>query len=348
FFLGGGRLCVGGSVRWLGCLNFGSGGSRGGGTPAVGPDATGVGWIYEYALVDRSGRHDLADLRSIQDWYLRYPLQTVQGVSEVVAVGGYVKQYQIEVDPYALLHYNIPLAKVRKAIEESNKDVGGRLIEMAETEYMVRGKGYAQSIEDFKSIAVGVTESGVPIRLQDVANVKLGPELRRGLAELNGEGEVAGGVVVMRYGENAMETIGLVRDKLEQLKAGLPEGVEIVTTYDRRSLIERAIDTLSDTLIQVFIIVSLVCIAFLLHMRSALVVIISLPVGVLVAFIIMRYLGINANIMSLGGIAITIGTMVDGAIVLIENAHKHLERRAVEKGSPLTIDERWGAIGTAV
>ncbi|MEX2326514.1 MAG: efflux RND transporter permease subunit, partial [Pseudomonadales bacterium] len=269
------------------------------------------------------------------------------GVSEVVAIGGFVKQYQIEVDPGALLHYGIPLSKVRQAIKESNKDVGGRLIEMAETEYMVRSRGYAKSIEDFKSIAVAVSKDGVPIRLEDIADIKLGPELRRGLAELNGEGEVAGGVVVMRFGENAMATIGRVREKLEELKASLPEGVEIVTTYDRRGLIERAIGTLSKTLSQVFVIVSLVCIVFLFHLRSSLVVIISLPIGVLIAFIVMKYLGINANIMSLGGIAITIGTMVDGAIVLIENTHKHLERRAAEKGTGLTTAERWQAVRAA-
>ncbi len=333
--------------RVLESLNYVSGRLPAGVTPTLGPDATGVGWIYEYALVDRSGRHDLAQLRSIQDWYLRYPLQTVPGVAEVASVGGYVKQYQVEVDPNALLAYNIPLSKVRMAIKRSNNDVGGRLIEMSETEYMVRGRGYIQSIEDLKVIPVGVDAHGTPIRLEDVATVKLGPELRRGVAELNGEGEVVGGVVVMRFGENALATIRGVRAKLEELKAGLPEGVEIVTVYDRGDLIERAVANLRDKLIEEFIVVSIICMIFLLHARSALVAIVALPVGVLIAFIAMRWQGINANIMSLGGIAITIGAMVDGAIVLIENAHKHLERAGKAAGGPLTPMQRWAAIAEA-
>lgn len=315
--------------------------------PTLGPDATGVGWIYEYALVDKTGRHDLAQLRSIQDWYLRYPLQTVPGVSEVASVGGYVKQYQVEVDPNALRSYDISLSKVKQAIMRSNRDVGGRLVEMAETEYMVRGRGYIKSIDDLKGIPVAVDHKGTPVRLQDVANVHLGPELRRGVAELNGEGEVAGGVVVMRYGENALATIQRVREKLESLKDGLPEGVEIVPVYDRGDLIERAVDNLSVKLIEESIVVSLICILFLLHVRSALVAIISLPIGILIAFTIMKWQGINANIMSLGGIAIAIGAMVDGAIVMIENAHKHLERVLSEKGRELTSSERWQAIGDA-
>ncbi len=317
-------------------------------TPTLGPDATGVGWIYEYALVDRSGRHDLAQLRSIQDWYLRYPLQTVPGVSEVASVGGYVKQYQVEVDPNALAAYGISLAQVRRAIQRSNQDVGGRLIEMAETEYMVRGLGYIRSVADLESIPVGVDpDDGTPIRLKDVAHVHLGPELRRGLAELNGEGEVVGGVVIMRWGENALATIERVREKLEELKAGLPEGVEIVTVYDRGGLIERAVDNLVEKLIEESIVVSIICILFLLHARSALVAIITLPIGILIAFIIMRLQGLNANIMSLGGIAIAIGAMIDGAIVMIENAHKRLEHAEQEKGRALTNAERWRVIGMA-
>jgi Cu(I)/Ag(I) efflux system membrane protein CusA/SilA len=317
-------------------------------SPALGPDATGVGWIYEYALVDRSGKHDLADLRSLQDWYLRYPLQTVEGVAEVASVGGYVKQYQVEVDPNVLLAYKIPLSKVKMAIQRSNNDVGGKLIEMAETEYMVRGKGYLRGIDDLKTIPVGVDGNGTPIRLQDVANIHLGPELRRGLVEFNGEGEVAGGIVIMRYGENALTTIERVREKLTELAKGLPEGVEIVPVYDRGNLIERAVDNLKGKLIEESLVVSFICIIFLLHARSALVAILTLPIGILMAFIVMRWQGVNANIMSLGGIAIAIGAMVDGAIVLIENAHKHLENAAKRKnGELLSNEERWQAIASA-
>ena len=338
--------------RVLESINYVSGRLPQGITPTLGPDATGVGWIYEYALVDKTGKHDLAQLRSLQDWYLRYPLQTVEGVSEVASVGGYVKQYQVEVDPNALLRYNIPLNKIRMAIKMSNKDVGGRLVEMAETEYMVRGLGYVQSIDDLNSIPVGVDANGTPIRLQDVAHVQIGPELRRGLVDLNGEGEVAGGVVIMRFGENALATIQAVRAKLEELKAGLPDGVEIVPVYDRGDLIERAVKSLNTSLMQELIIVSLVVILFLLHARSAFVAIITLPLGILMAFIVMRIQGLNANIMSLGGIAITIGTMVDGAIVMVENAHSRLaeasEKKASEgKGNELTLDERWKTIGAS-
>ena len=336
--------------RVLESLNYVSGRLPQGISPTLGPDATGVGWIYEYALVDKTGKHDLAQLRSLQDWYLRYPLQAVEGVAEVASVGGFVKQYQVEVDPNALLRYNIPLNKIKMAIKMSNQDVGGRLVEMAETEYMVRGLGYIKSIEDIKSIPVSVDVDGTPIRLQDVAQVHIGPELRRGVVELNGEGEVAGGVVIMRFGENALATIQAVRAKLDELKSGLPEGVEIVPVYDRGDLIERAVKSLNTSLLQELIIVSLVVILFLLHARSAFVAIITLPLGILMAFIVMRLQGLNANIMSLGGIAITIGTMVDGAIVMVENGHSRLaevsEKKSREgKGSELTRDEHWKTIG---
>jgi Cu(I)/Ag(I) efflux system membrane protein CusA/SilA len=334
-------------ARVLEGLNFVSGRLPPNVTPSLGPDATGVGWIYEYALVDRTGQNDLAKLRSIQDWYLRYPLQTVPGVAEVASIGGYVKQYQVEVDPNMLVAYGIPLGKVRMAIQRSNRDVGGRLIEMAETEYMVRGLGYIRSVEDLESIAVAVDAHGTPVRLKDVATVQLGPELRRGLAELDGTGEVAGGIVIMRYGENALSTIQGVRDKLDELKAGLPDGVEIVPVYDRGSLIERAVDNLSTTLIIEFALVAAICALFLLHLRSAMVTIITLPIGILIAFIAMRLQGIDANIMSLGGIAIAIGAMVDGPIVLTENAHKHLARVRSEVGRELNNDERWGAVREA-
>lgn len=336
--------------RVLESLNYVSGRLPQGISPTLGPDATGVGWIYEYALVDKTGKHDLAQLRSLQDWYLRYPLQAVEGVAEVASVGGFVKQYQVEVDPNALLRYNIPLNKIKMAIKMSNKDVGGRLVEMAETEYMVRGRGYIKSIDDIKSIPVGVDADGTPIRLQDVAQVHIGPELRRGVVELNGEGEVAGGVVIMRFGENALATIQAVRAKLGELKSGLPEGVEIVPVYDRGDLIERAVKSLNTSLLQELIIVSLVVILFLLHARSAFVAIITLPLGILMAFIVMRFQGLNANIMSLGGIAITIGTMVDGAIVMVENGHSRLaeareKKSREENGSELTLDEHWKTIG---
>jgi len=317
--------------RVLEYLNYVSGRLPAGVNPSLGPDATGVGWIYEYALVDKSGKHDLAELRSIQDWYMRYALQTVNGVSEVASMGGFVKQYQVEVDPNALAEYGIPLAKVKHAIQRSNNDVGGRLVEMGETEYMVRGKGYLKGIPDLESIPVGVDTHGTPILLRNVAHVHLGPELRRGLVELNGEGEVAGGVIIMRYGENALNTIEAVRSKLDELKKGLPEGVEIVPTYDRGGLIERAVENLKDKLFEEFLVISLVCMLFLMHARSALVAIITLPLGVLIAFMLMQWQGLAANIMSLGGIAITLGAMVDGAIVLIENAHKHLEQSLHEK-----------------
>ncbi|SJM90971.1 efflux RND transporter permease subunit [Crenothrix polyspora] len=316
-------------------------------TPTLGPDATGVGWIYEYALVDKTGKHDLAQLRSLQDWYLRYPLQTVSGVSEVASVGGYVKQYQVEVNPNALQTYKIPLSTVITAIKRSNNDVGGRLLEVGETEYMVRGLGYIKSIDDLKIVPVGVDANGTPIRLQDVAQIQIGPELRRGVTELNGEGEVAGGVVIMRFGENALATIKDVRNKLEELKKGLPEGVEIVPVYDRGSLIERAVETLNDALTQELLIVCGLVALFLLHLRSSLVIVITLPLGILMAFTVMKWQGMNANIMSLGGIALAIGDMVDGAVVMVENAHKHLAQAVEKKQAKLTTEERWQAIGNA-
>jgi Cu(I)/Ag(I) efflux system membrane protein CusA/SilA len=333
--------------RVLEYLNYVAGRLPDGVTPTLGPDATGVGWVYEYALVDRSGNHDLAELRSIQDWYMRYALQTVNGVSEVASIGGFVKQYQVEVDPNALAEYDIPLAKVRNAIKRSNNDVGGRLIELGETEFMVRGKGYLRGVNDLQSIPVGVDAHGTPILIRNVAQVHLGPELRRGLVELNGEGEVAGGVIIMRYGQNALTTIKAVRQKLSELKTGLPDGVEIVPTYDRGDLIERAVANLKGKLFEEFLVISLVCILFLMHARSALVAIVTLPLGVLIAFMLMQWQGLAANIMSLGGIAITLGAMVDGAIVLIENAHKHLERSEHNKGSELTGSERWASVGRA-
>ncbi len=333
--------------RVLEYLNYVKGRLPPGVTPTLGPDATGVGWIYEYALVDKTGKHDLAQLRSIQDWYLRYPLQTVPGVSEVASVGGFVKQYQVEVDPNILQAYQIPLSSVITAIKRSNNDVGGRMFEMGETEYMVRGLGYIKSIADLKTIPVGVDASGTPIRLQDVAHIQIGPELRRGITELNGEGEVAGGVVIMRFGENALATIKDVRKKLEELKKGLPAGVEIVTVYDRGSLIERAVDTLTSALSQELIIVCSLVALFLLHLRSSLVVVITLPLGILMAFIMMKMQGMNANIMSLGGIALAIGDMVDGAVVMVENAHKHLAEAVEKKQAKLTAQERWQVIGNA-
>ena len=314
-------------------------------SPTLGPDATGVGWIYEYALIDRSGTHDLSELRSIQDWYLRYPLQTVDGVAEVASIGGYVKQYQIEVDPNALSRFNISLEQLKTAVKKSNNDVGGRLIELAETEYMVRGTGYIQSLQDVEEIPVGTGSNGTPVRVRDVARVQFGPELRRGLVDLDGEGEVAGGVVVMRFGENALATIQGVRAKIEELKKGLPVGVEIVPVYDRGDLIERAVASLTTSLLQELVIVSIVVLIFLLHVRSAFVAMVTVPLGILIAFIVMRFQGLNANIMSLGGIAITIGAMVDGAIVMIENAHSRLAAATARKGGELSSDERWATIG---
>jgi Cu(I)/Ag(I) efflux system membrane protein CusA/SilA len=294
-------------------------------SPALGPDATGVGWVYEYEVSDPTGRHDLAQLRSIQDWYLRYQLQTVPGVSEVASVGGFVKQYQVVVDPNTLSSYGIPLAKVKQAIIRSNNDVGGRVIERSETEYMVRGLGYIKSLKDLENIVVGVDRRGTPVLIRDIALVRLGPDLRRGLTEANGEGEVVGGIVIARFGENARAIIDGVKQKLEELKAGLPPGVVITTAYDRSNLINRAVENLTHKLIEEIVVVALVCIIFLLHFRSSLVAIVTLPLGVLISLAIMYHAGISANIMSLGGIALAIGVMVDAAVIMIENAHKHIE-----------------------
>ena len=310
--------------------------------PALGPDATGVGWVYEYALADRSGRHDLAQLRSLQDWFLKYELQSVDGVSEVATVGGMVKQYQVILDPNRLRAYNLPLSQVRMAIQNANQEVGGSVIELAEAEYMVRSRGYLQRSEDLQQIPLGVSDAGTPILLDDVAEIRLGPELRRGAAELDGEGEVVGGIIIMRAGENALTTIEAVKAKLEQLRRGLPEGVEIIPTYDRSDLILRAVKNLGEKLIEEFIVVVIVCALFLFHLRSSLVIVISLPVGILAAFAIMRWQGINANILSLGGIAIAIGTMVDAAIVMVENLHKHLEKQ-----TPRNAAERWRIVEQA-
>ena len=309
--------------------------------PALGPDATGVGWVYEYALVDRSGEHDLAELRSLQDWFLKYELQTVPGVAEVATIGGMVRQYQVVVDPDKLRAFGIPLRKLKMAIQAGNQETGGSVIEMGEAEYMVRASGYLQGIEDLNAIPLGVNAQGTPLLLSDVADIHLGPQMRRGIAELNGEGEVVGGVVVMRWGENALATINGVKERLAELQRSLPEGVEIVTTYDRSALIERAVETLKGKLIEEFLIVALVCAVFLFHLRSSAVIILSLPVGILAAFIVMHQQGINANIMSLGGIAIAIGAMVDAAIVMIENVHKHIEKE------PLTDENRWRIMGDA-
>jgi Cu(I)/Ag(I) efflux system membrane protein CusA/SilA len=293
--------------------------------PALGPDATGVGWVYEYALVDRSGRHDLGQLRSIQDWFLKYELQTVPGVAEVATIGGMVQQYQVVVDPDALRAYGLPLTRIRDAIQRGNREVGGSVIEMGEAEYMIRATGYLDSIEDLGAIPLGMNKKGTPIRLEDVADIRMGPQMRRGIAELDGEGEVVGAVIVMRFGENARETIEGVKTRLAELQRSLPEGVEVVETYDRSTLINRAVRTLQEKLIEEFVVVALVCLVFLFHVRSSLVVILSLPLGILAAFLVMNAQGLNANIMSLGGIAIAIGAMVDAAIVMIETVHKKME-----------------------
>ena len=292
---------------------------------ALGPDATGVGWIYEYALVDRTGKHDISQLRALQDWFLKYELKTVENVAEVATIGGFNRQYQIVLDPDRLRAYKLPLETVMAAVQAANSEGGGSVLELAEAEYMVRTRGYLKTLDDFREIPVGLGDSGTPILLRDVATVQIGPETRRGVAELDGEGEVVGGVIVLRSGENAQSTIEAVKAKLEVLKASLPEGVEIVETYDRSALIGRAVENLSHKLLEEFLVVAVVCVLFLWHLRSALVAIITLPVGILVAFIVMHTQGINANIMSLGGIAIAIGAMVDAAVVMIENAHKKLE-----------------------
>src|ERR1044071_9468583 len=308
--------------------------------PVIGPDATGVGWVFEYALVDKSGKHNLAELRSFQDWHLRYALESVKGVSEVAAVGGFVKQYQVDLDPNKLLAYSIPLSEVVNRIRASNGDVGGKIFEVGSTEFYVRGRGYIKSVEDIETIPLKA-QNGTPVLVKNVGTVHLGPDLRRGLAELNGEGEVVGGIVVMRYGENALRVIDGVKKKLEQIKPSLPEGVEVVTTYDRSQLITRSIATLREKLIEESIVVALVCLVFLWHVRSALVAIITLPIAILLAFLPMFQMQLTSNIMSLGGIAIAIGAMVDSAIIMIENAHKALEAAAHgREGTAVTNRER--------
>lgn len=313
---------------------------------ALGPDATGVGWVYEYALVDRSGKMDLSQLRTLQDWFLKYELKTVANVSEVASIGGMVRQYQIVLNPDRLRAYNIPHGKVIEAVQRANQESGGSVLELGEAEYMVRASGYLTSLDDFRKIPLTTTDAGVSVRLGDVARIQVGPEMRRGIAELNGEGEVAGGVIVMRSGKNALETIEAVKAKLENLKSSLPPGVEIIPTYDRSNLINRAVTNLEHKLIEEFIVVAVVCAIFLFHIRSALVAIVSLPLGILAAYIVMYYQGVNANIMSLGGIAIAIGAMVDAAVVMIENAHKHIEAwNHANPGKKLKGEEHWRVIG---
>ena len=327
--------------RVLEYLNQVSGNLPAEATSSLGPDATGVGWVFQYALVDRTGGHDLAQLRSLQDWFLKYELQTVPGVAEVATIGGMVRQYQVVVDPDKLRAFGVTLAELKYAIRAGNSETGGSVIEMGEAEYMVRATGYLQGIDDLEVIPLGVNAQGTPLILSDVADIRVGPQMRRGIADLDGEGEVVGAVVVMRWGENASTTIDGVKARLEELEKSLPEGVEIVTTYDRSDLIERSVDTLKSTLIKEFILVALICALFLFHLRSSAVIVLSLPLGVLVAFIIMRFQDINANIMSLGGIAIAVGAMVDSAIVMVENVHKHMEKE------PLTSENRWRIVGEA-
>ncbi|MQT45799.1 CusA/CzcA family heavy metal efflux RND transporter [Pseudomonas helleri] len=316
--------------------------------PALGPDATGVGWIYQYSLVDRSGKHDLAQLRALQDWFLKFELKTLPNVAEVATVGGMVKQYQVQLDPLKMAALGITQAEVTEAIGKANQETGGAVLTMAESEFMVRASGYLKTLEDFRAIPLKLGVGAVPVTLGDVANIQLGPELRRGISELDGQGEAVGGVVILRSGKNARETIAAVKQKLDELKASLPAGVEIVTTYDRSQLIDRAVDNLSHKLLEEFLVVALVCGVFLWHLRSSLVAIISLPVGVLMAFIVMRYQGINANIMSLGGIAIAIGAMVDAAVVMIENAHKKIEAwHHAHPGEELKGARHWQVITQA-
>ena len=331
--------------RVLEYLNFASKSLPAGVTPALGPDATGVGWVYQYALT--SARHTLAELRTLQDWFVRYQLTKAEGVSEIASIGGFVQQYQVTVDPQKLQAYDIPLSRISDVIRTSNADVGGRIVEMSETEYMVRGRGYLRGAADIEKLVLKAA-GGVPVLLRDVARVELGPDERRGVVELNGEGEVVGGIAVARYGENAMNVIDNLKAKIEEIRPGLPEGVEIEPVYDRSDLIQRAVDNLKVTLLEESIIVALVCIVFLLHVRSALVAILMLPVGILIAFIVMRWLGLNSNIMSLGGIAIAIGAMVDAAIVMIENAHKHLERASPDKPRAEVIIEACREVGPAL
>jgi len=309
--------------------------------PALGPDATGVGWIYQYALVDRSGKQDLGQLRALQDWFLKYELKAVPDVAEVASIGGMVRQYQIVLSPERLRAYGIPHGRVIEAVRNANRETGGSIVELGEAEYMVRASGYLKTLDDFAAIPLMTTDAGTPVMLKDVARIQIGPEMRRGIAELNGQGEVVGAVVVMRHGRNALQTIDAVKAKMQTLKGSLPAGVEVVETYDRSSLIQRSIRHLGEKLVEEFVVVALVCLAFLFHMRSAFVAIVTLPLGVLAAFIVMHYQGINANILSLGGIAIAIGAMVDAAIVMVENAHKKLE------GVQVTASERWKLIADA-
>jgi len=313
---------------------------------SLGPDATGVGWIYQYALVDRGGTQDAGQLRALQDWFLKYELKTVPNVAEVASVGGMVRQYQVVLDPGKLATYGIPHTQVVEAIQKANQEAGGSVLELGEAEYMVRASGYLQSLDDFRQVPLMTTDAGVSVRLGNVARIQMGPEMRRGIGELDGEGEAAGGVIVMRSGKNALETIAAVKAKLKTLQASLPKGVEIVPVYDRSTLIERAVENLSHKLLEEFAVVAVVCFVFLFHLRSALVAIISLPLGILAAFIVMHYQGVNANIMSLGGIAIAIGAMVDAAVVMIENAHKHLEHwEQAHPDQSLEGAERWKVIG---
>nr|MBP6690746.1 efflux RND transporter permease subunit [Hyphomonadaceae bacterium] len=315
---------------------------------SLGPDATGVGWVYQYALIDRSGRHDLGQLRSLQDWLLRFELKSVPGVAEVASIGGMVRQYQIVLDPGRMAAYGVSQAQVAEAVRGANGETGGAVVEVGEAEHMVRASGYLRTLEDFDAIPLGLGANGTPVRLADVAWVQIGPEMRRGIAELNGEGEVAGGVVVIRAGENAREVIEAVRARLTELERSLPEGVEVVTTYDRSSLIDRAIENLTSKLAEEFIVVALVCALFLFHLRSALVAIVTLPLGIMAAFLVMRVQGVEANIMSLSGIAIAIGAMVDAAIVMIENAHKKLERwRDAHEGEMPKGEDHWRVITDA-
>ncbi|PAS97684.1 MAG: CusA/CzcA family heavy metal efflux RND transporter [Candidatus Dactylopiibacterium carminicum] len=319
-----------------------------GAKPALGPDATGVGWIFSYALVDKTGKHDIAQLRSLQDWFLKYELKTVPGVAEVASLGGMVRQYQVQLDPDRLRAYNLGHQMVIDAIGRANQETGGSVLELGEAEYMVRASGYLQSLDDFRRIPLMTQPSGVVVRLGDVATVQIGPEMRRGIYELDGEGEVAGGVIVMRSGKNALETINAVKARLDDLCTSLPEGVEVVPTYDRSGLIERAVTNLGWKLVEEFVVVALICFAFLFHLRSSLVAIVSLPLGVLMAFIVMRWQGVNANIMSLGGIAIAVGAMVDAAVVMIENAHKHLEKwRHGHPGEEPKGETHWQIISDA-
>ena len=311
--------------------------------PVIGPDATGVGWVYEYALVDDTGKHNLAELRSFQDWHLRYALESVKGVSEVARVGGFVKQYQIDLDPNKLAAYNLPLAAVVEAVKTSNADVGGKIFEVASTEYFVRGRGYIKSVADIENIPLKV-ENGTPVYVKNVGTVHLGSDLRRGVAELDGRGETVGGIVVMRYGENALNVIDGIKKKLAEIQSSLPAGVRVVPTYDRSGLIKRSIDTLREKLIEESIVVALVCLVFLWHVRSALVAIITLPIAILLSFLPMFWLGLTSNIMSLGGIAIAIGAMVDAAIIMVENAHKALEHFREKQGREPDNAERIDAI----